>query len=676
MKALKKRKQQVGLVILVALVVVVAYFGLATPRTSMLSLFSVSQVDIEPQGGALDQGKLTGCYWVVNVLVDQIDQYSGNRLEIIEAGETAEVLGETVKTRKSLEIKISPEQAFFYRSIASETVPIAEDAYKSVRVMTTGQVWYDMDTHESAVLSGHSAWAESYWHADTTFTVNAWLNGVRITPLTGRTMDTHAGTTAFTIPTSWGDIAFRSLGALTGGVEEPDVGKLLIFNENYIYDWLTAFPLVDYDGTGSLTDWRMDNTKVQQLTGHNNPYSTYWYGEMRWSEIPTVTQDPEVRRTPAGFATPLPYSYTLFAIAEDQYGGWVADDDLIYTRRLPVQPVIFPDQKGSLPLEKRSFLSLTEYLESRNIPNRGKLGLPANQVFRGYTAENNWEIENNRVTVYIDYNAYEVPMLQILVPVELVDTWVWEPPVANLQIEEVGWVSSSSNSISIPANGIRTFWARVRQDSTVEATGRVTASSSNTAGVIAPSKYEPTVAPGETKLLYFELTNGGVASQQSGTITLISSEILTGGEKDRDRSLTFTLQPAGTGGDTILDITVIDEEEGIFVPGMTVFAQTEGSTVARQTITNMQGYCSFNLRMFEGAVVLSTKETPKYLATSRSIDASSGTSEYVLLVNEKPTAGIPEWIYILGAAVIVIGGLYYYYEYYKPSRSRPRRRRS
>jgi len=232
--------------------------------------------------------------------------------------------------------------------------------------MALGQVWYDMSVHENAVLSGHSAWAESYWHADTTFTVDVWLSGARITPLSGRTMNTHAGTTEFTIPTSSGDIAFRSLGALTGGVEEPDVGRLLIFNENYIYDWLTAYPIVDYDGTGTLTDWSDwgGDKKVQQLTGHSNPYSTYWYGEMRWSEVATVTADPEVRRTPAGYKTPSPFG-GIFSVDVDDYGGWVADDDFFYTRRLPVQPVIFPDHKDSLPLEKRSFKCLTEYLESR-----------------------------------------------------------------------------------------------------------------------------------------------------------------------------------------------------------------------------------------------------------------------------------------------------------------------
>ena len=184
---------------------------------SRMSLFSVSKVEIEPEGGKVIDSKLKGCYWVVMLSVDEIDALEG-RVEVIKEGQTGEFNGKTVENRKSLEIGINPEQAFFYRGVRQETTTITEDAYKSVHNKVTGQVWFDKSYHVAPLMSSHYVWDQSFWMAETTFKVQVWLNDVLITPYGGKVMDTHAIEVAFTIDTRSGQIAFRSLGGQTGGL--------------------------------------------------------------------------------------------------------------------------------------------------------------------------------------------------------------------------------------------------------------------------------------------------------------------------------------------------------------------------------------------------------------------------------------------------------------------------
>jgi len=128
------------------------------------------------------------------------------------------------------------------------------------------------------LVSEHYVWDDSMWKAETRFRVEVWLDGVKVGD---KVMDTHAGETHLTIETSHGPIVFKSLGGLTGGWEEPDVGPLLIWNENYIYPYNRAIERIRYDSGGHLVDWKGSDAKVQRLEGHSSPYSVYWFGEYR-----------------------------------------------------------------------------------------------------------------------------------------------------------------------------------------------------------------------------------------------------------------------------------------------------------------------------------------------------------------------------------------------------------
>ena len=656
----KKNLSKTAIAIIVLIVAGVVFGSKYLQPSGKMSLFSVSQVEIEPEGGTVIDDKLRGCYWVVMLSVDEIDALEG-RVTVIEEGQTGEFNGKTVETRKSLEIGINPEQAFFYRGVRQETTTITEDAYKSVHNKVTGQVWFDKSSHVAPLMSNHYVWDESFWKAETTFKVQAWLNDVLITPYGGKVMDTHAGETEFTIDTSYGQIAFRSLGGLTGGWEEPDVGDLLIWNENYVYDWDQAYYAIEYDSGGQQVNWKATDTKVQKLVDHNNPYSVYWFGAMRWSEKSTVISDNEVRRTPAGFREPKTGEYVLWGLNSADYGGWTSQDDTLNERRIPVKPMIFPDAKTT------DEYSVTEWLEYvKNIPNRGKLGNVEDRVFRGYDS---WKLDsvNDQVRVYMPYNAYEVPMVQILVPVELVDTWVWKPAVANLKVEEVGWVGATGNSIEIAAGAVRTCWAKIRQDSTVEAMGKVVASSSVSHASVHPDFEKPTLAPGDVTTLYFEVTNLGVTTDTTGRVQFSCRELLTNSQTDFNNELTFTLKHAGAGGNTILDITTVDGETGLPVGGIWVYLSYGGNVLEK--INDENGYTSFNLGSYTGKVVVTTGETQVYKKAIRSLDLKSGTTNLVIHLL-KEDEQIP-WEYIIIGGIIAVSAAVAY----AMTQRRPRRRK-
>jgi hypothetical protein len=653
-------KGKTGVIILLLALIVVLAAGMKTRvDPARMSLFSVSKVDIDPTGGGeFIDGRLEGAYWLVNVVVDHADSLTGNRLVILEEGESGSFQGDRVETRKVLEVRITPYQAFFYRGIREEPTTVTEDAYKTVWYTATAQAGYRTDVHEPALTSHHYVWDEAFWRAETRFKVEAWLDGVRITPYGGKVMDTHAGETSLVLDTSYGPITFRSLGSMQGGWEDPDDGALLIWNENYIYDYDRAIPRVLYDSGGSLVDWKGADSKVQELTGHDNPYSVYWFGEMRWSEKAHVTENPEVRRTPAGLQRTPGNPSILTPVDVNRYGGWTAEDDMLTSRRLPVKPVIFPEEKTGLPSEKQGFYCLTEWLRYEcDVPNKGRLGEAADRVFRGYDS---WEVdlEDKQVRVYMPWNAYEVPVIQVLVPSELVDTWVWTPPVADLKIVDWGWLSSDSNHVDISPGGTRTCWIVVRQDALEEATGRVDASTSLTDASVHPSFKQPTLEPGETAKLYFEVTNLGVASERSGKLQFTCSEMLTGEQTDSNDRLTFTLKPSGGGGDTVLDVTCVDSETGDPVGGIHVYVYYGGSNA--EGMTDERGFTSFNFGSYTGKATLSTSESGEYRKAVRSVELRTGTQEKVLQLVRAPKPAFPWGYIIIGFALVAALALCYY----------------
>lgn len=121
----KKNLSKNAIAVIIALIAIGVVFG-SKFQPAKMSLFSVSKVEIDPQGGQVTDGKLKGCYWIVMLSVDQMDALYG-KVEIIKEGEQGEFNGKTVEARKSLEISIDPEQAFFFRGIRQETTTITEE---------------------------------------------------------------------------------------------------------------------------------------------------------------------------------------------------------------------------------------------------------------------------------------------------------------------------------------------------------------------------------------------------------------------------------------------------------------------------------------------------------------------------------------------------------------------
>ena len=88
----KKKLSQKAIVIIIALIVAGVLFGSQFYQPGKMSLFSVSLVEIDPQGGQVIDGKLKGAYWLVMLSVDQMDALYGS-VEIIKEGEQGEFNG-------------------------------------------------------------------------------------------------------------------------------------------------------------------------------------------------------------------------------------------------------------------------------------------------------------------------------------------------------------------------------------------------------------------------------------------------------------------------------------------------------------------------------------------------------------------------------------------------------
>jgi len=615
--------------------------------TQQLTIISVSKIEIDPEGGYIKNNKLRGCYWVLTVALDSVNKYVGT-VEL--PNNTEGTFGsDTVYTAKKVEILLTPSKAYLTRAIQQDSKLVAPETYMTSQNKITRDFVWNKDYKADAVWSNHYVWAEDLWHAHSVFTASIKVDGKEVA---SRTMDTYGGSSTFTVSTDDGTIMIKSLGALAGEWSEPHVGDLLIFNEDYVYDYDTSIQYVEYDSGGTLVAWRTsgENDKIHILRGHNDPYSTYWYGEMRWNDDPSVTSDPDVRGTPAAtkvYADGL----SLELLNPSNFGGWKSDETTFAWRRRPVTPVILPTQKSEyMWLLGDKGLCLTEYLESKGSPNMGKKGRAVDQVFRGYDS---WKIVGNQIFVYAPFSAYQVPVVQIYVPVELADTWVYRPQISDLDITGVGWTGGGTYT---EVSTSKTFWVDVKQKSTVKSTGRVLVSASSTKALISPEYNDVTLAPGETKRLQFTLTNTGVDADITGIVTVKTKDLWTGDITDTNTDLSFKLLKQAVGGATTLNVYTYDGENDEPVEGITVYVQADKQY---QWVTDQNGYASFDLGSYRGSVTIRTGGTAVYPSTSKTVQVSGGVTEVTIYLTPKEAWVLPWWTWIAAiAAVAAVAGFF------------------
>jgi len=349
---------------------------------------------------------------------------------------------------------------------------------------------------------------------------------------------------------------------------------------------------------------------------------------------------------------------SLKLLDPDSFGGWRKANTATEYRREPVKPVIFPEEKTSYMASLGDKgLCLTEFIEYQGIPNRGKKGDPRNMVFRGFDS---WEIvrtgDYGQVFVYAPYKAYQIPVIQILVPVELVDTWVWRPTISDLRIIDVKW---SDGSTYAEISGSKVFYVTVLQRSSVTSTGRIEVEASTPYASIYPEYQEATLAPGEPKTFRFTLTNLGPETDVTGYVTVKTYDEFTGDLKDSDSSLRFKLL-AFAPEYTTLNVYVYDDETDDPIPDAEVVLHIQGGETYTQ-YTDEDGYASFNLGTFTGTVTLKVSKEG-YQTQTRTLKLAGGVTEVVFYLSTKP-AGIPAWLIatIAVSASIIVAALIIYW---------------
>ena len=608
------------------------------------STFSLSQIIIDPEGN-IEGNKVKGTYWILNTVVDKADKYVGI-IDDLENGTSRNYKGETAYSARDLVIKITPKQAYFMRAIQRQQIEITSKAYQTQRNSVSGAISANKGADDASSLV-QEAWtySEDFWHHKSVFTVEVWLNNEKIGNTI--TLNTGMGDDLFVIDTDYGAITISNLGALSSGLSDPDA-PYMFFTDDYVYREDQVWEHLSYDKGLIQKDWRTSvEGKVQVLEGQGDPYSLYWYGWMRWTENNNVEgYDADLKRTPVGVKKPKIGEYVLFLLSDSAYGGWMTSTSG-NNKRTPVKPVFFPSQKNQLPTSKRSFYCVSEWIEAvQHIENKGKSG--KNSAFNPYK---DWVLASDYVRVNVPFTAYQKQMLQIKVPVEMVDTWVYRPQIADLRVEDVGWMDTDSNNIDIHSELSKSFWVKVKQYADVTATGRVKVSSSQEKASVEPAYEDIMLASGETTVVDFTVTNLGVDGDTDGRITVECIELEMGQNTGPiNNDLTFTLKKQGGTGDTVLDVYVSSDETEERIEGVEVRLNAGGEIT--EYWTNDFGYASFNLGTYIGKVDIKAKKEG-YEDYYHTKNVASGTNEITIkLVTEGGEPELP-WEMILIVVVVI-----------------------
>jgi hypothetical protein len=355
-------------------------------------------------------------------------------------------------------------------------------------------------------------------------------------------------------------------------------------------------------------------------------------------------------------------------ISTSSYGGWQNGDDGSYFRRNPVTPVIGPNDKNNLPADKRSFYSLTEYIEQqKGIQN---LALTTFNTRAAGSSGALWQKAsfvtdtNGQTALRLDipWSAFGTPLVNIRIPTELADTFIDRPIVTSPQVS-AKWESTGSS--------------------------RITATSTNSKLSLTP--LEQTVnnlAPNQAQTIYFDATNLGVETQTNHIpITITAYDTYTGSQTGSD-TIYGTLKPTIQTGTTTLKLHVVEKGTNIPIQGLALTVQY--GSEAPTPFTNENGDITLKLSTpqggaYRGQVYVQSADTTVYKTASSTYNIANPTAyEYTFEVERKDTTypDIDEisWFTILlaiiaAAAIITFVAGLGYYAHKHPGKIKRRRHR-
>lgn len=591
-----------------------------------------SSVYIEPIGRELD-GEWTGSYWSMQVAVTSSDEIAGFKALEVNQSEKVTVDGEEYDLRSgaNIEIRIDPQPPYFARKIRDSSVEIVPKTY-GAWYNPLGQKGKLGDDYVNPLWSGHFDWAESGWRWYTPYTITVLKNGevIATKPLNAEGEDRIQ-----TIETSEGTIRIEHLGSLLGEyrtIEVPE--QIVIFDKSYVYDWSDRVDeLLPYDQGAIYLSAGSGMDYLQEYS--SEAYSVYWYGNdykgCRWSD----------NHSPAPFYYKAWGTYQAYG---DTKAGW-REEKAVTTWVYPIRPVVFPHDKSELPSEKRSFMSVVEYLESKGATNL------ANTIFAKFE---NWEIEGDQVKVYIPWNAYGTPLVHFLIPTELADTWVYRPSVSNVIIANAEWFLTGTKDTDL--YGSQQITVSLRQDSSVKSSCEIKVTPSTAHVSVYPLSKTLTLEPNEVMQTHFDITNLGVESETKGTLTIEVYETWSMTLTSKDTSLTYTLKPK-TEDKAILDLLVVDRQTQKPVVGIHVFVQY-GVENTKEGFSNSHGKVGpFDLGNYRGTVQISTGETATYKPAYRTVNVAGGYNSFTIELlkhgEEPEPEPFPWWLLFVSGIILV-----------------------
>jgi hypothetical protein len=655
----KKAYAAIAAVLVAAVIVCAAIFNPSFfSINNKLELASVSQTTLDPQGGSVgSDNALTGVYWNLYCTVEANDVIQGFLLPSGTAAATSvSGINQECSNTASVEVDVTPLQAYLIRDVTEQQVNYAPAAQG------------DSGTTPTAAQSlQYWTWNEASWRIYCEYQVTVKQNGNVIGTAVLNTQGNNAVTQQ--VQTNDGTILITNLGGLMGNYMEPETPtQACILNPDYVYDWAQIQQMVDdsFYSNGAATN-----------------YAAYWFGTARTSS--GTAYDPTIT-----IGTTSGHTYL-----SNQYGGWESLGSSNPNGVKPVAPVVYSSDKGNLPSDKLGYLSLTEWLQSKNednfASNPNGNGNNLNQYsISQFVTDTDGE---TALQLMIPWNAYETPTLDIKIPVSMADTIVERPQVSNIQVN--GYWQSNGEKTLLNIGAGATLEVDLTQKSSVASSGLITVNSTDPRVQIIPTSDTETMASGATQTIDFTVSQGG-GSTTDGTaanpiaITINSYDVDTGALESTDTVYCTLAATVGSGLATTLNIHVQDNStahspivgEAVFLEwppsnGQTNTAYTDGSGNIVLTLSTSGGGGYSGRVQVTAETLAATKTSPSYPAQVVTDTVKPGQNSLTITMGSTPTksSGGIDWLLIgiiiaIIAVVIIMIGIAAYASKHKGKRRR------
>ena len=582
-----------------------------------------ANIFVEPQGYAVgDQWK--GSFWAFNVAVTVNDDIAG---VILPADQKAEVTYQNavtaLRTGASVEIRIDPEQPYIVRDIQEKRMTVTPGATGGGKTVDSWSV-------------GYYDWSEPTFRIYTPFTVTVFKDGVQVGQAT---LNAQGSDRVQTISTSAGPVYIESLGVLGGeyfSLGFPDQIAILKGYSN-AYSWSQIQPLVNSAVAGS-------GSGATATT-----YAAYWFGNHRNAQglaaNPTDTLGFQ-------FGPRFPPS---------KYGGWEGND--FGASATPLNPVVSSNDKTTLPQNKRSFYSLTEFIEQgKGIQNM------ASRLFNSRATGDSkalWQKvsfvpASNPTAIQLDipWSAFGTPLVHIRVPTELADTWIDRPVVTNTQVS-ASWISTGTKYAEL--FGSQRIAVEVTNLGPVKGSADLYIESGNYKLGVTPLRMTVNnLEPNVPQVVFFDTDNLGVDEQVDNVpITIIAKDAYTASETGRD-TVYGTLKPSLTTGTTTLTLHVV--ERGTVNPIVGLSLTLQYGNQAPQVFTDANGRVQLTLTTpqggaYVGPVYVESADTTVYHTASATYNLDAARSHEFTFEVERKDTDYPEsfdWMLILLIIAIIV----------------------